>query len=114
MQRGFVEILYLMKCKLITLIFFSKSRLIRLPIDVRGKKGINFGKSALGIITGNFENVSQMQNALQAGGVIDSLSNVIDEVVNKVKKAGLINNKVATTIKQGKNIILNNGPLRES
>lgn len=45
MQRGFVEILYLMKCKLITLIFFSKSRLIRLPIDVRGKKGINFGKN---------------------------------------------------------------------
>lgn len=45
MQRGFIEILYLMKCKLITLIFFSKSRLIRLPIDVRGKKGINFGKN---------------------------------------------------------------------
>lgn len=45
MQRGFIEILYLMKCKLITSIFFSKSRLIRLPIDVRGKKGINFGKN---------------------------------------------------------------------
>lgn len=45
MQRGFIEILYLMKCKLITPIFFSKSRLIRLPIDVRGKKGINFGKN---------------------------------------------------------------------
>lgn len=69
---------------------------------------LNFGKSAIGVITGNFENVSQMQSALQSGGVIDSLSTVIDEVVNRVKKAGLINNNVANTIKQGKNVILNN------
>lgn len=45
MQRGFIEILYLIKCKLLTSIFFSKSRLIRFPIDIRGKKGIDFGKN---------------------------------------------------------------------
>ena len=69
---------------------------------------INIGKSAIGLLTGNFENISQMQNAVQAGGVIDSLSSVIDEVVNRVKKAGLINAAMANTITQGKEIILNN------
>ena len=69
---------------------------------------IDLGKSAIGIVTGNFENISQMQSAIQSGGLIDGMSTLIDSVVNKVKQAGLINNTVANTIKQGKNIILNN------
>ncbi len=69
---------------------------------------IDLGKSAIGIVTGNFESVSQMQSAVQSGGLIDGISSLLDTVVNKVKQAGLINNTVANTIKQGKNIILNN------
>lgn len=69
---------------------------------------IELGKSAIGIVTGNFESVSQMQSAIQSGGLIDGLSSLLDTVVNKAKQAGLINNTVASTIKQGKNIILNN------
>ena len=69
---------------------------------------IDYGKSAIGIVTGNFENINQMQSAIQAGGVIDSVSLVIDEVVNRLKKAGIINNTIASTVKQGKNVILNN------
>ncbi len=69
---------------------------------------IDLGKSAIGIVTGNFESVSQMQSAVQSGGLIDGISSLLDIVVNKVKQAGLINNTVANTIKQGKNIILNN------
>ena len=69
---------------------------------------IDLGKSAIGIITGNFENINQMQEAVKTGGVIDGISNVLDLVVNKVEKQGIINNNVANTIKQGKNIILNN------
>ncbi len=69
---------------------------------------IDIGKSAIGIVTGNFENVSQMQNAVQSGGILDGISGLIDITVDKVKQAGLINNAIATTIKQGKNIILNN------
>lgn len=69
---------------------------------------IELGKSAIGIVTGNFESVSQMQSAIQSGGLIDGLSSLLDIVVNKAKQAGLINNTVASTIKQGKNIILNN------
>lgn len=69
---------------------------------------IDLGKSAIGIVTGNFENVSQMQNAVKTGGLIDGISSLLDTVVDKVKNAGLINNTVAKTIKQGKNTILNN------
>ena len=69
---------------------------------------IDLGKSALGIVTGNFENVNQMQVAVKTGGIIDGVSSLLDTVVDKVKNKGLIDYNTANTIKQGKNIILNN------
>lgn len=69
---------------------------------------INIGKSTIGIVTGNFENINQVQNAIKTGGIIDNVSNLLDDVINKVYGKGLINSTVAKTIKQGKNIILNN------
>lgn len=69
---------------------------------------IDLGKSAIGIITGNFENISQAHNAIKSGGIIDNISSVLDDVIDKAKINGLINPKVARTIKQGKNSILNN------
>lgn len=69
---------------------------------------IDLGKSVVGIVTGKFENVSQMQTAIQSGGLIDGISSLLDNVVDKVNQSGLINNTVAKTIKQGKEIILNN------
>ena len=85
-------------------------------IDYGLKEGINktiedaidIGKSAIGILTGNFENVNQMQNAVKTGGLLEGISSLLDTVVDKVRQAGLINSTVAKTIKQGKNIILNN------
>lgn len=69
---------------------------------------INVGKSAIGIVTGNFESISQAQTAIKNGGLIDNVSDLLDGVINKVQKEGLINSTVAKTIKQGKNSILNN------
>ncbi len=69
---------------------------------------IDLGKSALGIVTGNFENVNQMQAAVKTGGIIDGVSSLLDTVVDKVKNKGLIDYNTANTIKQGKNVILNN------
>lgn len=69
---------------------------------------INLGKSTIGIFTGNFENISQMQDAVKSGGVIDGISTLLDSVINKTRKAGLIDNNVSSLIKRGKNIILNN------
>ena len=34
----------------------------------------NFGKSALGIVSGKFENISQVEKAVGNGGIIDTLS----------------------------------------
>ncbi len=69
---------------------------------------IDLGKSAIGIFTGNFENVKQMQSAVQSGGLIDGISSLLDTVVNKVMQKGLINYNVASMLTQGKNVILNN------
>lgn len=75
-------------------------------IDTAVNTAINFGKSALGIFTGKFESVSQAQAAVKTGGIIDSVSNVIDTVLNKTTNSGLINNDVSSLIKKGKNVIL--------
>lgn len=69
---------------------------------------INFGKSALGIVTGNFENVQQMQTAVKAGGIIDGISNVLNFTINKVVNSGKIPYALGSAIKTGKNAILNN------
>lgn len=69
---------------------------------------VDLGKSAIGLVTGNFDNISQMQSAIQSGGLIDGISSLLDTVVDKVRQAGLINNTIAKSIKQGKDIILNN------
>ena len=67
---------------------------------------IDIGKSAIGIFTGNFESISQMQNAVEEGGLIDGLSSLLDTVVDKVNQKGIINYNIANTIKQGKDVIL--------
>ena len=69
---------------------------------------INFGKSALGIVTGNFENVQQMQTAVKSGGIIDEISNVLNFTINKVVNSGKIPYALGSAIKTGKNAILNN------
>lgn len=69
---------------------------------------IDLGKSAIGIFTGNFESISQMQNAVQSGGLIDGVSSLLDTIVEKVQQTGIIDYNIAKALKQGKNIILNN------
>ena len=69
---------------------------------------VELGKSAIGIVTGNFENVNQIQSAIETGGLIDGVSSLLDTVIDKVQSSGLINYNIANTIKQGKNVILNN------
>ena len=89
-----------------------KDNLIKYGLKEGIKKSIDdaldIGKSAMGIITGNFDNISQMQQAIKSGGIIDNISNLIDNIINKIKEKGIINSTIANTIKQGKNSILNN------
>ena len=69
---------------------------------------MDFGKSAIGIFTGNFENMTQVKIAVADGGIIDSMSGVLDKVINKTYEKGLINRNVGTLIKNGKNVLLEN------
>jgi len=72
------------------------------------KDTIETGKSIVGIVTGNFDNINQMENAVKKGGLIDTLSTIIDKIVDSANKKGAINNNVSNAIKNGKSIILNN------
>ena len=69
---------------------------------------INIGKSALGIITGKFDNISQVQTAVKSGGIIDGVSSSLDYVLDKIVDKNLLSNNVVSVIKSGKNSILNN------
>ena len=74
------------------------------------KKGIDsavdLGKSALGIITGEFESISQIQTAVKEGGIIDTVSNLLDKAINLSEDKNLIDENVCKLIKAGKNTIL--------
>ena len=69
---------------------------------------INLGKSIVGLFTGKFESVNQMQTAVKTGGIIDSVSAVVDSTINKVVDSGKLSYSVGNTIKKGKNVLLNN------
>ena len=69
---------------------------------------IDFGKSVSGIFTGNFENMGQVRTAIGNGGIIDTLSDILDKTIDKAYKSGYINNTIKTVIKNGKNVLLEN------
>ena len=57
-------------------------------------------------MTGKFESISQAQNAIKSGGVIDNVSDLIDDIVDNLKKSDVIDKKLASTIKKEKNTII--------
>jgi len=75
-------------------------------IDIALKSGIEFGKSAIGIVTGKFESLSQAHNAVKNGGIIDSISDTLDNVLESATKNDLISKATSSLIKRGKNAIL--------
>lgn len=68
---------------------------------------VDMGKGILGIFTGKFENMSQVKSVIEKGGLIDSISDVLDWGINKAKENDLIEKSTANLIKKGKNTILN-------
>lgn len=77
---------------------------VQLAID----KAINMGKAIEGIFTGNFESVSQIKAVIKSGGLLDTLSKLLDSVINYAKEEGLINSRTAKLIKSNKNLIMQN------
>lgn len=77
-------------------------------IDTAIESAIDLGKSALGIVTGNFESISQVQKVVKDGGLIDTISKVLDKAIESAYNAGLINNSISSILKTGKNTLLGN------
>ena len=70
------------------------------------ESAINVGKSVVGIVTGNFEDISQMQTAVKNGGIIDSVSELLDDVLDKMEESKKMDKGVIKLIKNGKDTIL--------
>ena len=68
---------------------------------------IDIGKSATGLVTGNFESISQAQNVIKSGGMLDGISDVLDKAIDGSVKNKWIDSSVGNIIKKGKNVILN-------
>lgn len=81
---------------------------LKAGIDTAVNSAINLGKSAVGIVTGNFENMDQVKMAVGNGGIVDTVSNVLDKAINTTYKKGYIDKTVTSIIKNGKNVLLNN------
>lgn len=77
-------------------------------IDEVIKSATDIGKSALGIFTGNFENISQAERAVEKGGLIDGISNVLDYTLEKINNLNIIPEKIVDLVKNGKDILLKN------
>ena len=75
-------------------------------IDTAIESAINLGKSAIGLITGKFENVTQIKQATEKGGLLDSVSNILDTGLKWASKKGYISKDMANSITKGKNGIM--------
>lgn len=71
-------------------------------IDTAIEEATNLGKSVLGILTGTFENISQIKKAVEKGGLVDTVSDLIDSGIDWAKNHGYIKKGTATTIKKRK------------
>ena len=67
-----------------------------------------FGKSALGIVTGKFDNIEQIQIATKTGGALDFLSKIFDFALDKAEDKGNISKNVKKSLKTEKNSIIKN------
>lgn len=72
------------------------------------KSASDLGKSAIGIFTGNFDSISQAEKAIEKGGLIDGISNVLDFTLEKVDNLNIIPEGVVDIIKEGKDVLLKN------
>ena len=76
-------------------------------IQTATDKIMDLSKSTKGIFTGKFENISQVQTAIGNGGILDTVSNILDKALDKTYQLGFINRTANSLIKNGKDVILN-------
>lgn len=70
-------------------------------------KATDLGKSVIGTITGTFDKISQIEAAVDKGGIIDSASKLIDKGIKNIEQKEILPDNITTIIKDGKNVIKN-------
>lgn len=75
-------------------------------VDTAIEETTNLGKSLMGIATGTFENISQIKEATEKGGLIDTISDLLDDAISFAKKQGWIGKETARVLKEGKKAIV--------
>lgn len=78
------------------------------------KAGINtmlngfrdIGKSIVGVFTGKFDNINQMDIATKQGGIIKTFSKLLSTGIGMSVSKGLISPELGTILKNGKTVIL--------
>jgi len=90
---GFFGTIFVLICKLYTTIYISKGRLVRLPIDIRGKKGIDFGSN---ITTGKYCRIETISKTEKKRKLLSFGANVImnDAVHIAASESVIIGNNV--------------------
>ena len=87
-----------------------KDNLINYGLKDGIRKSINSvietGKEAIGIISGNFENIGQIQKVIKNGGLIDKIDNFLDKTLDKAINSGKINQTIGKIVKTGKSSVL--------
>jgi len=67
-------------------------------------KVIDLGKSFVGIFNGDFKKVSQVETAVQKGGLIDEMSSLFDKTLENAKDKDYISNDLSKLLKGSKNV----------
>lgn len=65
------------------------------------------GRETFGIVTGNFENITQIKKIINNGGVIDKISSLLDNVIDKARYNNKIDGTISKVLKNEKSSILN-------
>jgi hypothetical protein len=88
-----------------------KDAIIKSGFKTGAKQAINsaidLGKSAKGIVTGDFEDISQAHDAIKTGGIIDSVSSALNFAIGKGMKAKIIPEKTGNILLTGKDVLMN-------
>lgn len=67
---------------------------------------IDFGNNFSKLITGNFEDINQINSVMKKGGLLDKISMIFKDVIKLTEDKGLINKKTSKKIEKGKDIII--------
>lgn len=75
-------------------------------LQIAINKTIDVGKAMQGIVTGNFESIEQVKIVIEKGGLLDTVSKLLDNVIKWAKDKKVISSKTAKLLKSSKKTIL--------